>query len=192
MDDIPYAKFWTNVKNNFEGIQYLIDNDDIYRVATVPLNSRLYPDNSGYIVMLIVNEADIMVYKEDAKQKIKAEGSVFITVTLACSLFTTVIILYLIHRQSKNITEPLQGIIDFTYKLNTAKKIDMDELMKLKEGEFQIERLVQAYKCLAGSLINKHDEYEVPAGNVQKAYPPNELHRPGRILWKDCFDKIPN
>ncbi|CAG9316656.1 unnamed protein product [Blepharisma stoltei] len=201
MDDIAYQNFWSDIQKNASGVNYLIENDNIYRVASTSLETTIdISDEESategrtwyYIIMLLVNEADIMIYKEDAKSKIKEQGSLFIGITLCCSLVTTILIIYLIHHQSRTITEPLQGIIDFTYKLNTAKKIDMDELNQLKEGDYQVERLVQAYKCLASNLINKKDEYETPVVNAQRAYPPNELHRPGRILWKDYIEKIPN
>lgn len=80
---------------------------------------------------------------------------------------------------SKSITKPLNGIIDFTNKINSEKEtVSIDELNSLSEGEDQVAHLVQAFKCFASNLINRTDE-KVPKPlqiSQKRIFPPNELY----------------
>ena len=94
---------------------------------------------------MVVKESFVLQYKETAKRVIQQQGVIFVAITIGCSIIASTVIIFFIIRQSKNISEPIQGIIDFTYKLNSEENPQkvMKELDNLQEGTDQIAKLVQ-------------------------------------------------
>lgn len=190
-----------NMNNDNESMFYLIQEDELYRVAAQLVGPIIldanYTDDYWYTVMLIVEEAEIMKYKHESEDKIQEAGVYLVLITLSASLITIVVIVILIHYLAKSITEPLQGIIDFTNKINAnATEKDMvtiEELEKLKDGEDQVAHLVQAFKSLASGLINRREDRMPRALQTTqtKVYPPNELYKSNKITWKELIERIP-
>lgn len=194
LNSLAYHEYWPDVKKKPTGIHYLIEDDEIWRTATSSVVED--PTKEGkdwtFVLILIVKESDVMSYKEEAKNLINDQGTKFVLITVGCSLLTSAVILSFIHCQAQSISRPIQGIIDFTYKLNTEEddKIEQ-ELHELEEGTDQTAQLVLAYKELARSLINRND------GNIKfenegfKEYPPNELFRIDKSILLKGIENIP-
>lgn len=175
----------------------ILDNQ-IYKVSTCPVGGQSYAKGREwwYLLMLFVKEDEIMSYSQDSRNKIESYGVILLGVTLLCSLLTILIILVLIHFLAKSIKEPLQGIIDFTGKINanaTEKDaIATKELKELREGEDQVATLVKAYKTLASTLINRKDE-QVPQLlqiSQNRIFPPNEYYKTDKLSWKHHIDRM--
>lgn len=193
LTSISDTDFWAEIVKNPNKINYLIESDDIWRVATSAVTQNPDTDKEWeYILMILVKESDVMLYKESAKNKIKDEGVKFIIITIVCSVIASSVIICFIHFQSKSISKPIQGIIDFTYKLNTEGNNSevLREIDDLDEGTDQIERLVLAYKSLAKSLINRKNSLSVNVEDKSRLFPPNELRRIDRSLFDQNLDYI--
>ncbi|CAG9313669.1 unnamed protein product [Blepharisma stoltei] len=198
MNNISDNEFWSDVLDNPESIHYMIDDNQIHRVATYPISSETLNATSDwyYILMMFIKEQDIMQYKEDSKTEIENTGTTLILITIFTSVAIIIIIVVLIFFLSQSIRKPLQGIIDFTDKINanaTEKDLaTIKELENLKEGEDQIAKLVQAYKSLAGSLINrKEDHIPHPMHSSEyKEFYPNELYRTNILDLEDLIGKL--
>ena len=192
--DLDYTDFWPEVQSNPNGIHFLIEAGDIWRTSTtIVSNNPEAAQNWDFILLILVRESDVMLYKESAKNKIKDEGSKFIIITIVCSVVASLVIICFIHYQSKKISGPIQGIIDFTYKLNTEgnSAVVLREIDELEEGTDQIESLVRAYKSLAKSLINRKTSNGKVEDEQIFVYPPNELKRIDRSLLDQHLDLIP-
>jgi hypothetical protein len=192
LNNLTYSEFWPNVLSNPRGTHYLIEADDIWRVGSSPVYESSQ-DAWNFILLVVVRESDVISYKGSSKESIETQGIHFILITAGCSVFTSSIIFCFINFQSNNISRPIQGIIDFTYKLNseeTGKEV-INELNNLEEGTDQIARLVLAYKSLAKNLINSKDSNSKPHQESVKVYPPNELNRINRDLLAQNLDSIP-
>lgn len=128
MENISDLKIWKDVKNTPTGMHTMDWNDTDYRVASTPICTSLSDcgDNWWYVVMLIVEEHEIMKYKRESEDKIEDAGLLLVLITICSSTVTVIVIVVLIHFLAKSITEPLQGIIDFTNKINAnATERDM-------------------------------------------------------------------
>lgn len=139
-----------------------------------------------------------MEYRDNSKETIEKTGTALMLITAFTSIVIIVIIIILIYFLAKSIREPLQGIIDFTDKINanaTEKEIiALKDLENLKEGTDQIAKLVQAYKSLAGSLINRKDE-KLPQAVVipqDREFLPNELYKTNRLNLDDWINRLPD
>ena len=192
IQEIPYQQYWENVQKDPMGVYFLIENEEIYRVASKAFSYDLNPGNDWwYLVVLVVNEADIMVYKEEAKQTIQDGGDLLILTTLVCSLVATAIIIWLIHLQSKVISEPLTKIYNITMKMNqNGEETNFRKLDKFEKYPDQIARLVKAYRYLIQALNTQ--EEGIHGAISQKPYPPNELYNCKRVSWKDYLSRLPN
>lgn len=204
LDDIEDKTFVSkiqNMKDSNETMFYLLEDSVLYRVAAQMIGPVIIDaastDDYWYTVLLIVEESEIMKYKHESEDKIQEAGIYLILITLSASLVTIVVIVILIHYLAKSITEPLQGIIDFTNKINAnATEKDMvtiEELEKLKDGEDQVAHLVQAFKSLASGLINRREDRMPRALQTTqtKVYPPNELYKSNKITWRELIERIP-
>ena len=132
--------------------------------------------------------------RKSPENKIKDEGVKFIVITVLCSILVSFIIIFFIRFQSSRISRPIQGIIDFTYKLNSEENSEevLKDIDSLEEGTDQIKTLVLAYKELAKSLINKKNTNNKRQEEEQnKEYPPNELARIDRSILDQYLDLIP-
>lgn len=192
--DLDYTDFWPGIQSSPNGIHYLIEAGDIWRASTTIVSNN--PETAkdwDFLLLILVKESDVMLYKESAKSKIKDEGVKFIIITIVCSVVASLVIICFIHYQAKKISRPIQGIIDFTYKLNTEGNSAevLKEIDDLEEGTDQIERLVLAYKSLAKSLINRKKSDGKLEDEQAVVYPPNELQRIDRSLLDKNIDHIP-
>ena len=136
---------WQNMTLYRNDTSFFIFNDNIYRVASYPLNLDFYKavdsslDNWYFMIMLIVDESTVMEYRDDSKTKIDNAGALLIIITLICSAITIGVVSVLIHFLAKSITAPLKGIIEFTNKIN-AQATDKDAVsgevtLKLDAGK---------------------------------------------------------
>jgi len=201
IEDKTFVSKILDMKDSKETMFYLLEDDTLYRVAAQMIGPFIIDSSSTddywYTVLLIVEESEIMRYKHESEDKIKEAGIYLILITLSASLVTIVVIVILIHYLAKSITEPLQGIIDFTNKINAnATEKDMvtiEELEKLKDGEDQVAHLVQAFKSLASGLINRREDRMPRALQTTqtKVYPPNELYKSNKITWRELIERIP-
>ncbi|CAG9317719.1 unnamed protein product [Blepharisma stoltei] len=198
MNKLSDSDFWKEVKKDPYGVHYIVINHEIYQVASYPVvaQTQVAGDDWWYLVMLFVKESEIMSYSEDSKAKIQEYGMVLLGVTMICSVITISVLLILINFLAKSIKEPLQGIIDFTEKINanaTEKdNITINELNELKEGEDQVASLVKAYKTLASSLLNRQDN-RVPKPlqvSTNRVYPLNELYGANKLKFKNLIDHM--
>lgn len=190
LNNLTYNEFWNDVLRKPLGIHYLIEEKDIWRVGSAPVvQDPTSNDDWTFILLILVRESDVMSYKEEAKNLIKNEGIKFILITMICSLLASIVVICFIHCQAMNISKPIQGIIDFTIKLNSEENPEevLKELNNLPEGTDQTARLVHAYKQLARGLIEKKDS-EGKKHDAVRVYPPNELRRIDKSeLMKDLI-----
>jgi uncharacterized membrane protein len=201
VEDQTFVSKLKNMNNSNETMFYLLEDNVLYRVAAQMIGPVIIDadstDDFWYTVLLIVEESEIMKYKHESEDKIQEAGIYLILITLSASLVTIIVIVILIHYLAKSITEPLQGIIDFTNKINAnATEKDMvtiEELEKLKDGEDQVAHLVQAFKSLASGLINRREDRMPRALQTTqtKVYPPNELYKSNKITWRELIERIP-
>jgi hypothetical protein len=193
---------WKKLKNDFSKSHYFIHDYEIYRIAGYPLTVNILEstskshDNWDYMVLLIVEESDIMKYRNQSKDKLETASIMLILITLTCSVITIAVVTVLIHFLAKSITSPLKGIIEFTNKINAkATEKDMvtkEELDQLKEGDDQVAELVRTFKELAGSLIMKKEE-KIPKPfqvSQNRVFPRNELYQKNKIDWKKLLESL--
>lgn len=195
---------WDKVTNETDKTHFFIYDHKIYRVASYSLNidiTEVIRDNQSdwsYLVLLIVEESDIMKYRDESKDKLETASIMLIAITLTCSIITIAVVTVLIHFLAKSITAPLKGIIDFTNKINAkATEKDMvtkEELDNLQEGDDQVAELVRTYKELAGSLITKKEETAIKPFQIaqNRVFPRNELYQKNKIDWKRLIDSLPD
>lgn len=201
IEDQTFVDSLMDMSNTGKSMFYLLEDSVLYRVAAQLIGPVIISTESvndfWYIVLLIVEEYEIMSYKHESEDKIKEAGIYLVLITLSASIITIIVIVILIHYLAKSITEPLQGIIDFTNKINAnATEKDMvtiEELEKLKDGEDQVAHLVQAFKSLASGLINRREDRMPRALQTTqtKVYPPNELYKSNKITWRELIERIP-
>lgn len=195
---------WKKVTTQMNKSHFFIFDDKIYRVASyslsIDINEVINNDLSdwAYLVLLIVEESDIMKYRDESKDKLETASIMLIAITLTCSIITIAVVTVLIHFLAKSITAPLKGIIDFTNKINAkATEKDMvtkEELDNLQEGDDQVAELVRTYKELAGSLITKKEERVIKPFQIaqNRVFPRNELYQKNKIDWKRLIDSLPD
>lgn len=204
IDEVSDQSFIDNIDNMYntnDTMFYILEEEDLYRVAAQLIGPVIIDGNNTddywYTVLLIVEELEIMKYKQESKDKMEEAGVYLVLITLTASVITIIVIVILIHHLAKSITEPLQGIIDFTNKINAnATEKDMvtiEELEKLKDGEDQVAHLVHAFKSLASGLINRREDRMPRALQTTqtKVYPPNELYKSNKITWRELIERIP-
>ena len=193
---------WKKLKEDYLKSHFFIHDYEIYRIAGYPLtvsiseSSSKSHDNWDYMVLLIVEESDIMKYRNESKDKLENASIMLIIITLTCSVITIAVVTVLIHFLAKSITSPLKGIIEFTNKINAkATEKDMvtkEELDQLKEGDDQVAELVRTFKELAGSLIMKKEE-KIPKPfqvSQNRVFPRNELYQKNKIDWKKLLESL--
>lgn len=194
---------WKNMTDFVDDNHFFIFHDNVYRLANYPVGVDFYQvlnssqSNWYYMMMLIVEENDVMEYRDDSKTKISNAGVLLVIITIVCSGITIAVVTVLIHFLAKSITAPLKGIIDFTNKINArATEKDMvtkDELNDLKEGDDQVAELVRTFKQLAGSLITKQDD-RIPKPlqiSQNRVFPRNEFYQKNKLEWKKLIDSLP-
>jgi hypothetical protein len=195
-------QLWKNLTNNPNETYFFIRNDNIYRISNYPVSinlshSQAIGEDAWFRVMMIVEEGDIMKYRDSSKSQIDSSATILLIITLTCSVFTILIVTVLIYFLSKTIAAPLKGIIEFTNKINSNAMendaVTKEELDNLKEGEEQIAELVRTYKELAGTLITKDEErIPKPMQAQHRVYPRNELHKKNRFDWNGFLAQLPS
>lgn len=193
--NLTYCEYWPEILDSPTDIHYLIEDGEIWRTATALVieDPSSYTDNWDFILILVVKESDVMSYKQDAKNLIGDEGMKFILIAIGCSLITTTVILCFINFQANSISRPIQGIIDFTYKLNTEEDDSIEnELHQLEEGTDQTSKLILAYKELARSLINRKNINIKQEEIGKREFPPNELYRIDKSTLMKNIEFIPH
>ena len=195
---------WKKLTTKINETHFFIYSSNIYRVASYTLNINITEVMTGdandwmYMVLLIVEESDIMKYRDESKDKLQTSSIMLVAITLTCTIITIAVVTVLIHFLAKSITAPLKGIIDFTNKINAkATEKDMvtkEELDGLQEGDDQVAELVRTYKELAGSLINKKEvRASMPFQIAQnRVFPRNELYQKNKIDWKRLIESLPD
>ena len=147
--------------------------------------------------MLIVEESDVMEYRDDSRSKIEKIGYLLIVITFVCSVVTIGIITVLIHFLARSITLPLQGIIEFTNKINSKASeneiVTKEEIDCLREGNDQVAELVKTFKELAGSLITKQEDREPKPLQIpqNRVFPRNDLYKKNKLEWKKLISSLP-
>lgn len=101
--------------------------------------------------------------------------------TFIISIVMSVVILCVVYRIAKKVTEPLNGISEFTSRINeNATKKDVsaiDELESLQTGEGEVKDLVKGYQRLAKAFIMKKDTRPMSVEKVwEQSFPLNELY----------------
>lgn len=195
---------WKKLTTEINKTHFFIYKYNIYRVASYTLNINITEVMSDdindwmYAVLLIVEESDIMKYRDESKDKLQTSSIMLVAITLTCSIITIAVVTVLIHFLAKSITSPLKGIIDFTNKINAkATEKDMvtkEELDNLQEGDDQVAELVRTYKELAGSLITKKEERATRPFQIaqNRVFPRNELYQKNKIDWKRLIESLPD
>jgi len=199
LSDINDGYFWNTLLDDedHDEIQFLIYKDEMYRVAAYTIGPSLFSTADWwYMLLLMVKESDIMKYEKESEDKIDTDGAILVSITLASAIATFLLVLLLIHQLSKNITEPLHGIVAFTNKINASAterdSVSLEELNELKEGEDQVAHLVQTYKHLASTIISKREDKVTRSleNSTKKVYPPNEFYGADKVPWKDLIEKL--
>jgi len=195
--NISDQNFVQSIKKDPTGIKFLIENSTIYRVAGFKISDYIEGvDEWFYSIFLIVEEREIMNYKEDSRNKIEDTGYFLIYITLGISAFTMIALTVLIYFLAKSISDPLKSIYDFSIKINEkcTKKIDEEDLNSLKEGDSQVSELVQSFKALAGTLVNRPEQRNSRPLQLskQRIFPPNELYCTDKLKWKGCINSLPD
>jgi hypothetical protein len=197
--DVNEGYFWDSLieDEDHNDIHFLIYDDELFRVAAYTIGPSLFSTEKWwYMLLLVVKEDEIMRYEKESEDKIDLDGSILVGITLGSATITFVLVVLLIHRLSKNITEPLNGIVAFTNKINAnateRDALSIDELNELREGEDQVANLVQTYKHLANSIINKREDRVTRSleNSTKKVYPPNELYGEDKVTWKDLIERL--
>lgn len=193
--NLTYHEYWPEILDKPTDIHYLIEDGEIWRTASALVVEDPGSDTKtwDFVLIVVVKESDVMSYKQDAKTSIKNEGSKFLIITIVCSILTSSVILFFINFQANSISRPIQGIIDFTYKLNTEEDDNIEnELHELEEGTDQTAKLVLAYKELARSLINRKNINNKQEEFEKKEFPPNELYRIDKSMLLKNIEFIPH
>ena len=197
-------ELWLSMIHNYHDTHYFIFKDNIFRITNFWLGVNYYdkilPSEEDYCynIMLIIEESEVMKYRDDSKTKIDDAASYLVVITIVCSIITIAVVTVLIHFLAKSITAPLKGIIEFTNKINAkATEKDMitnEELEELKEGDDQVAELVKNFKDLAGSLITKtEDKVAKPVPrSLNRVYPRNEYYQKNKLEWKKLIESLPN
>jgi hypothetical protein len=191
--NMTYKELWPEILSTPTGTHFMIEQNDVWRIGTASVQNSDNKLNWTFILLLAVKESDVMSYKEKAKNLIQSEGVKFIIITICCSIATSAVVIYFINLQANNISGPIQGIIDFTYKLNSEENNEevLNELNNLKEGTDQTARLVLAYKELAKSLIHKKGSSQKKHEEQTRIYPANEFYRIDRQVLLSGIELIP-
>ncbi|CAG9319822.1 unnamed protein product [Blepharisma stoltei] len=200
IDQIPDKVFWKQVSSTSPpiGIYYLIDDNVIYRVATYPvMDSAIDSTNWYFLLMLFVSEEEIMEDKNDSQTKIEDFGVILLISTILCSIATMSVVTVCIYFLARLILKPINGVIDFTNKINATidsekDPVTLEELNSLYEGEDQVAHLVKAFKSFASNLINRTDD-RMPKPlliSQKRIFPPNEFYLNKRLNLRGMINQI--
>ena len=171
---------------------FLLYNQSFYRISfqTIPANSTSI-ESTWLLVFLFANEQIIMKYKNESQKNLEENSIMLLGLTSGIAFVITIVSVIIINLVGKSIGRPLEGIKTMTDRINSGEINIESELNNLEEGTEQVSDLVQAFKSLV-TTISQRRHAEVPNRGKKKIYPPNELYKTEKIVWKEFLKNIPN
>lgn len=150
-----------------------------------------------YYIVLIVPEAEIMTTREKASHTITSAGYMCLISTALVAPVVCLGLFLCVSMFTNRVVKPLHGIVEMSVALSEAESDKMallqEELQDMDEGNFQVQKLVRAFKVLATKLTDQHGpSFHDEISSMSTAdFPFNEL-KDAEVPWQEDLKLLRN